>query len=370
MTMKTRVALYPVFADTLPVARYLSNYCKDIEIVELLSPPGSCACGKDASFLDNRDDFGRYIKLFTETDATQWDELYLLNHDVLGVSDKEKMQDIYSPMIRIAEQHNRKIKEYPHNSNAEYDVGEVSHTQEKDGAKNVIKKHATIQNIKTFLVFIGGVIAEANAFEVLLNLYGELSNYAQIAAFSSSPNAEFCGVLSLYDLLYNRNYSEEQKVSELQYWINLKSREKKADIILLQLDEPLMPFSDTQTSGFGIIPYIVSQVISPDYCICCLPYGYTESSFLEGFKTGMEGRFGFIPDRWHLSNAMLDFTTLTTIRDAGGIHIPMDEIRNTIPRIRNQGINIGSDVLPQYSHETVNHILQSFAEYREIASIL
>ena len=366
MGIHTKVALYPIFADTLPVARYLMKYRHDIEVIELLAPKGSCVCGRDAGYLDNREDLGSIVRPYDQADVDSWDELYILRHETIGLTNNMYHQMIYEPMVKIAQAANRRIIGYPFQDEEINDPELMTNVLES----STFKKHGTIKQIKTFMAFVGGVIAEANAFETMLDLYGELQKSLCVVAFSSSMNAEVCGVFSLRNLLYGKQFTDDQKVFAIERKISEICRERKPDMILLQLDEPLMPFSDTQTGGFGIIPYIISQAISPDYCICCLPFGYATPSFVKQFEQGIEGRFSFSIDRWHMSNALLDYTTMTTIRDAGAIHVPMPQVEGALLSIRKYDINVGCDVLPHYLNETVESIKSALHEAQVVTSIV
>ena len=368
MKQKIRVALYPIFADTLPVARYLLKYRSNIEVVELISPLGSCVCGKDASTLDNQESLGKCINSCFDTNPDSWDELWLLQHETLGLTEESTFRSIYEPMVKIANGKNKKVCMCPSVMDSTVKVDTEYETEQQN--RGVIKKFGSIKPIKTFSIFIGGVIAEANAFEVFLNLYGELEKRVRVAAFSSSPNASTCNAFGLHDLLYHTSYTEEQKVFAIDRRIAHISKERKADIILIQLDEALMPFSDTLTSGFGIIPYIVSQTIEPDFCICCLPFGYDNPSFLQEFDHGLESKFGILTDQWHLSTVMLDFTTMTSVRDAGAIHLPMYMVKNEIKIARNKGLCVCNAMIPENLDELVSIILSSYHESQRITSIL
>ena len=370
MENRTRIALYPMFADTIPVARYFLKYRHDVEVVELIAPKGSCVCGKDASFLDNRESLGLIVQSFDQAHVDSWDVLYLMHHDTIGLDEEALQHAVYDPMIKIAKAAEKRIIGYPFSDNTwKRDVDDWERSI-SGSEKNTLKKHGTIKQIKTFLVFVGGVIAEANAFEIMLGLYGELKKNNRVIAFSSSMNAEVCGTVSIRDLLYTKKLTDEQKVIAIEKQINQISKKEKADIILLQLDEPLLPFSDTLTSGFGIIPYIVSQVIIPDYCICCLPYSYVNPTFIQQFEQGLDGRFAFVPDRWHMSNAALDYTTVTSIRDAGAIHVPITWINGVLQAARENGINVGCDVLPEYLFEAVESIQSTLRDNQIVTSIL
>ena len=93
-------------------------------------------------------------------------------------------------------------------------------------------------------------------------------------------------------------------------------------------------------------------------------------AILNEFERGIEGRFGFLPDQWHISNSMLDFTTLTTIRDAGAIHLPMAEVKHVVNDARSHGLNICSAVIPECLDDVVSSILSSFKESQNVYSII
>ena len=367
---KTKVALYPVFAYTMPVVRYLMKYRSDIEIVELLSPPGSCGCGKDAGFFDNREELGKLIIPFSDTDTELWENLWLLHYESLGFTEERKRQSVYAPMINIATRNHKRILNNLSDKHGITSVKPATSISTIVHNTKAIKRFGTLNPIKQFTVFVGGIVGLDDSFEVFLNLYGELSKHARVTAFSTSKNAEICGVTDLNSVVNSNLYSENNKVFEIEKIITGTSDETKADIILIHLEEALLPFSDTQTSGFGIIPYLFSKIVSPDYFVCCLPYGYSNPLFLKECATGLKGCLGFSPDRWHLSNAMLDYTIVSNVIDAGLIHIPMDLIEHSIRNVRSHGINIGSDVSEMYLHETVSGILQAYKDNQLIDSII
>lgn len=369
MSTKTRVALFPMYSDTLPVVRYLTHYCPDVEVVELLSSPGSGACGKDAGVLDNREPCGMRVKSYLDADPKAWDELCLLQHESFGMIADSNVEDMYSQMIKIAHNSNRRTINYPYG--LEINVGAESYIMETvDARTNAQKRLGSPKQIKTFLILVVGVIPEVNAFEIALNLYGGLKKRLRVIAFSSSKNAGLCGMFGLHDFLYDHLIPSEQKVFMLADELTQKCSKNNADIVLLHLDEALMPISETQTNGFGIIPYIVSQLINPDYCICCLPYGYSDPLFLKELEQGIHGRFGFTPDHWHLSNSMIDFTAIASPQDVGAIHVPIGDVVNTLHNMIKHDYEISCDVLPEYFNKTIETVLSQYEESQLVSSIL
>ena len=369
MIKKSKIALYPVFADTLPVVRYLMKYRSDLEIVELLAPSGSCTSGMDACYLDNKETLGKSVQSIYDTEPSKWDDLYLLQHDFLGVSEDAVYKTMYAPIVSIARKNGRIVHEFSPLANASYWNTVLNEAHTRNGS---IKRSGVIHRIKTFSVIVGGIIAEADAFEVFLRIYGELKQHLNVVAFSTSKNAEICGTIGIHGILNNRLYSEEQKITVLGEALEREISARKADVMLLQLEEPLMPFSDTQTNGFGIIPYFVSQLITPDFCICSLPFGYADLGFLQGFCEGLEGQLGFGPDYWHLSNTMIDFTTTSMIRDLGALHLPMNAIKSALIQLRKQPDfkNVGNAMIPAQLNEIIDMILQAFYDNNAMSSII
>lgn len=353
MSSKKRIAIFPVFADTLPVARYFNRFRSDLDIVELLSPPGCCACGKDAGFLDNREQFGMVIKSPAEANPDSWDELYVLSHDVLGLEESEIQKQLYEPMLSIAKSNDKSIRLVFHSADDSETTGMITPKGKKQGI---------LTPLKQYTVFVGGVIGEANSFEVFLNLYGELSKHLNVAAFSTSENADICDITSLHSLMYERSLLETEKVFALNNAVLNKVKETNSEMVLIHVEEAMMSFSNSLTNGFGIVPYIISQLISPDFSICCLPYDYAEPAFIAEFAQALEGRFSFSPDIWHISNAILDHSVVPEIQDANVIYTPVETGGTVIHRTQNSGETVGSLVEEEFFMRCTTDIIEDWKE--------
>lgn len=357
MSEKKRIAFFPVFADTLPIIRYYGRYRSDVEIVELISPPGSCVCGKDAGFLDNREPIGMTVKSPDEANPDLWDELYVLRHDVLGLEENEVQEKLYNPMLSIAQSSNKSVRTV---SSSRTDI-KVSGT----GSRKY-KRQGVLNPIKKYVVFIGGVIGEANSFEVFLNLYGELRRNLRVAAFSTSENAEICDVVSLFSLVQERSLFEAEKVFAINDAISNAIKETDADLVVIHVEEAMMSFNNSLTNGFGIVPYMITQIISPDFSICCLPCDCADPEFITEFAQGLEGRFSFSPDVWHISNALLDHSVASEVQDANAIYVPIESNDRVIQLGNNAGLNVGSLVIDESIMRCAEDIIKDWKESQRV----
>lgn len=347
-----RVAFYPVFADTLPIVRYYKQYRSDIEIVELLSPLGSCACGRDAGYLDNRETFGMRIKNQEEANPAIWDELYLMHHDVLGMEENEVKESLYDPIVLLATSAGKSVRYISKmDQNDEYLTLNMRGNQQS----------GILYPVNRYTVFVGGVIGASNSFEVFLRLYGELSKHLDVAAFSSSINAKCCDLISLHGILYHQAYTESEKVFAINNVILRAIRDNNPNLVLIHVEEAMMSFSNSKTNGFGIVPYMVSQVLSPDYSVCCLPCDCADSMFIQEFAQGLEGRFCFSPDIWHVSNALLDNSVATELQDLNAVYAPIGSVNSVIRQNKNSELTIGTFMDDEFLLACTSKILTDYA---------
>lgn len=360
MDGKKRIAFFPVFADTLPIIRYYGRYRSDVEIVELISPPGSCVCGKDAGFLDNREPIGMTVKSPDEANPDLWDELYILRHDVLGLEEYEVQQKLYEPMLSLVQSSNKGVRTVSSN---------ITNIEASEMNSRNYKRHGILTPIKKYVVFVGGVIGEVNSLEVFLNLYGELRKKLRVTAFSTSENAEICDIVSLFSLVQERSLFEDEKVFAINNVILNKIKENDADLVLMHVEEAMMSFSNSMTNGFGIVPYMFSQIISPDFSVCCLPCDCADPAFITEFSQGLEDRFSFSPDVWHISNALLDHSVASEVQDANAIYVPVESIDQVIQQGKNAGLNVGSLVAEESFLQCTEDIIKDWEESQRVEII-
>ena len=58
---------------------------------------------------------------------------------------------------------------------------------------------------------------------------------------------------------------------------------------------------------YGVIPYLISQAVQPDYVIACIPCGEVDGAKLLNLSESCKYRFGFEIDFFHMSNVHVDY---------------------------------------------------------------
>ena len=86
--------------------------------------------------------------------------------------------------------------------------------------------------------------------------------------------------------------------------------------------------------GFGILPYLISQAVTPDFSIMCTFYTEIEDGKLfEQLSVNCKHRLGFEVDCFHMSGTYIDVNALTDLGELKYIHLP-DELPDKVVKTK------------------------------------
>lgn len=157
-------------------------------------------------------------------------------------------------------------------------------------------------------VLIVSMTPRSDSFETLLYTFTELRKRGKkVIAVSSNPNVA---------LLENMYYFPSSFLSgnrDINYTLAkwntfLKAIQKKEypDIILVEVPGVLMKSELTGNHYLGIEAYAISQVLMPDYVICCAPINFCKTAFWERFNSVARHKFGFLINAVQMSNLIVN----------------------------------------------------------------
>lgn len=157
-------------------------------------------------------------------------------------------------------------------------------------------------------VLIASMTPRSDSFETLLYTFTELRKRGKkVIAVSSNPN------VALLDNMYyfpSSFLSESQDINyALAKWnAYLKAIQKKEypDILLVEVPGVLMKSDLTGNHYLGIEAYAISQVLTPDYAICCAPINLYREEFWKRFNSVAKHKFGFPINAVQVSNLIVN----------------------------------------------------------------
>jgi len=303
--MKTKIAFYPLTGETLSVAEYISKFSEKYEISAYFTFPGSGLAGMDIGRARNRMNTGIHIAENYSDDKNEWDLLFIADYNRASPNDDlfdiitsafNKNRKVICAKILDAEDFQR-IKSVQRN---ESDFQYLPYTLIKS------PRNKKLHNINATMIFVGGVINQANTIDVFYNMTGYLKQQGKkIASFSTDYNGFFLDpdIFHCFDLNSIQLRDISLYINAIVYEVEIKQH---PDIILLHLPDGLFEYNDAVPNGVGILTYIYSMAVQPDVFICCIPYDLCNPDFISGINKELLKRYDFGIDYVHISNVVVD----------------------------------------------------------------
>jgi len=304
-------AFFPTSAETLPIAMYINQYSTKYHITTFLAFPGSGLCGKDIGRADNRGDIGIIVQdcfsglpndcthlIVANLSEFSTNETLLFTHVMTVIENALTAGKVVICSAKLNDQALAQLSYHPcfHNFTYLHDkVDELLYAN-----SNQLYKPSP------YVVFFGTSFYETSTLSPFLSLHQELSKQYNVFSFSTSMNSVICDIPSIHSILYEQSLSEEEKVYAINSFLRLRTEEGMPDIIMVHISEPIMAYNDKITNGFGIIPFLISKALQPDYFICGIPVTHAFTNYIRAFSSGVLNQFGFAIDYIHIANVIID----------------------------------------------------------------
>lgn len=301
------VIVYPYSNYFTPFLRQMA-YDKKYSILSAVIPGKWCFEGIDASFLDEGSIIGipistdfdeqlNYCSIVIWAEYDYTDNAVFFNHvlsqmkyAILVKKDivccQKLSPGVLSQFKELAKQND---------VNFEYifeDSSEIFHN-----GNNII----TIP-----IITIMGIGENCSKFEtqlILRRLFIE-SGY-QFSQIGSRPGCELLGFHSFPDFMFNKQYTETEKISAFHEFIyNIQQKERK-DFIILGIPGGIMPYDEKHVNYYGITCYEVFSSIKTDFNILNVWNQDLNKEFMQTLSNIMKYKFSATLDCVGISNINL-----------------------------------------------------------------
>ena len=178
---------------------------------------------------------------------------------------------------------------------------------------NIIEK-MKISPISACVILIAGLGSHIQKNETAIDLYNRFNSdgiHAEIV--SSCIGSSIMGFYEFPKFMYDSNIDEYNKMFEFNNFIkNIDST--NPDVIIICAPGNIMPYpDDTEITNCGILHFMISSVVPPDY-ICCNLYAkeYSEYELKDIIET-CEKRIGKSIDGFVMSDFAIDWIAYNDI---------------------------------------------------------
>lgn len=344
--MIENTALYPYSAELFPFVKMVIRKNTNYLITELIAPRGFGLDGKDAGYARNREKLNIVVTSdFNENDI-KWNQLLVIDIDHETpelVTEKQayikrtllaNKRVIYYANVRddiVSEEFLTQMKEQFGNQFLLY--------RDTDILSCVYHEHRykKLEHIETPIILVGGLLREADTFEVLMQLVAKIQeNQQKVTAFCAHTAGLAAGYQSILPIFRNDSISESKKI-ELMNGI-LKNAEEKEhpDVIIIEAPDAVMSYNAYATNGFGIQTYLLTQAVTPDYFVCCIPCDLARQQILSELGTNLERKLDCKVNVFHASNTQIDYILIRQEKKLTYTFLPLEKMNSILENYKKE----------------------------------
>ncbi|RRJ67111.1 TIGR04066 family peptide maturation system protein [Paenibacillus oralis] len=295
--MRKKLAIYPFFEELMPVLQY-KNKIRDYELVYAITPTGW------ESFSESGE-FSEYIcseERFYSENLIHSIDIFLLCLPMFQIN-----SSIYHRIITLAEQYGKQII---------YEIELEPIIKELFKGQGIclnpelsdITPSTEIVSIDVPVIMILGLGENCEKWRIQLDLrdFFHLKGY-RASLISSNPISQLLGFHTLPSSLDNKGLIFSQQVQNLNSFIKKIELKEKPDVIILGVPGGILKYSNSVPNGYGYLPFLISNAVTPDLSILSLYGGnYTEQNIQE-IKSTCYYRFGVVVNYFHISKKICDY---------------------------------------------------------------
>ena len=166
-----------------------------------------------------------------------------------------------------------------------------------------------IYEMDTPIVLVTGITEHSKKLDCVLSAksYFEKCGY-RVSAIGSKNFSGLFGVHAFPEFMYS-DMKEDKKI--LYFNAICKNIEyfEKPDVFIIGVPGGAVPYNNTFTNFFGILPYEVTQAVEPDYIVTIIPYGEYEEQFFEELGGMVKYRLGCNNISYGMTNCFIDINS-------------------------------------------------------------
>lgn len=283
--MDKKLMIYPFNKRVGVIARY-SRLLKDYVLTAAVSPRNYGYEGKDVSYMDAGDFVGVTITSSFQEGLAQCDSiLFSASTFLMDISYyEEKMREAADCGKEILI--TRELAEDFFNAQRSIptDVKVLGGNPPGEKISYNETKHVREISVPVMTIFQIGEFCQG--FDTLLLMAERFENEGyKVSKISSSTLSELFGIQMLPEYIYDSYISYEDKIVSFNHFLTSIAEDEDADVLLLEIEEAILPYNDRITNHFGIIPSIITKAVQADVSILNLYYSIYDKGYLDHLKS-------------------------------------------------------------------------------------
>lgn len=372
MDKKEKLLIFPYDIETVPLVRNNDLLC-GYEICGLVSPQGWGFTGRDAGYAGGDNTFGLIVSSGFDAELEKCDAVFFTESQI-----KLDFEKIIKPkLLKTATAGKNIICSFVLDFEVQEEIAELcskcgvyfKYLGYRKKSRSIPEKEK-LYELNTPVVFIFGISDRTQKFEIQLaqrrNILGMGYKISQIG---SKNYCELFGFHSFPQFMYDRLYSESQKIVLFNRYIKSIEINEEPDLIVIGIPGGIMPFNNRFTNGFGMLAYEISQAIVPDAAVFSILYEDYGKEYFESMFTLVKHRLGFEIDAFNLSNTKFDWEASKQDDEMSYITVDSRFLHNTRKKFDTMTFPVYSILDTDDSLEMTRLIIGKLEKYAEVQSV-
>lgn len=324
-----KVLIYPYDITNLHFIQY-SGEDNDNIIVSVVSPRGWGYDGEDA---------GKKIGVTTDI---------IVENDLIGNLEKVDTLIFVDSILELDDAHiewciknaclmNKRIiilRDVNQNITDKYNgILDLYNRNEKFNV-NKKKKELLIKEIDKPIVLVIGSGERCGKFDVQLlirNIF--INNGYSVTQIGSKKDSEYYGFHSIPQAMFENEISDTEKVYFFNQYIANLCNTENSDVIVIGVPGGVCPYDTRYHNNFGVLNYLISNAIIPDYVVYNSVYCDYPEKYLAEIREMIKYRFGYTVDAVFISNFYINRDATNDFRKLVYMTLDNKFVHNTCSKI-------------------------------------
>lgn len=365
-----KLMLYPYNKKVCEIVRQ-SSLMDEYEISAAVVPQGYGCEGKDIACLDGGDIAGIAVTERFEENLDRCDSILFVQSTYVPEL------DFYLKKIKFAEQKGKEVlitRELKYELNRENtyfkpDIRVLGGNAVKAEDFNPSKKYLKEIAVPVVILFSMGEFCGGLGLELKLIDKLKRDGY-KVSSFSSTGHADLFGIHMLPDYLYESNGSLEDKIVSFNWYAEQIVSQENTDLLVIEVKEPIMAYSDRLLNQLGTIPYIVSNAVKPDVGILNLYYGSSDENYYKNLRDTGKFKFDIEIEYFNIANTKININEFDGLSPVSYLPADRCDVMTLINDLRsNLGLTLFHSMDEEGTEEAYRKILDELAENPPVVSI-
>ena len=304
--MKKRLAIYPFYEELISVLNHKDKIL-DYEVVFAIIPKGweshseftesnaECFCSEEKFYAEN---------LIDSVDA------FLLCKPIFEID-----MSIYDRIIALGEKYRKQIIYVP-----ELDSVITKTNNEQliclQSEMPCILVNSELASIDVPVVMVLGLGENCEKWDVQLGLYDYFTQYGyKVSLISSNPLSRLMGNHNIPYDIDSTELTFSQQVKSINSFVKNVELEENPDVIILGVPGAILSHSQSVPNGYGHIPFLICNAVTPDLSILSLYCGKYEEKHIKEIKSTCYYRLGANVNYLHISKIACNYNFETRKMD-------------------------------------------------------